>query len=394
MATALGKDADAADYRALAASIADRVQRRASSTRRPRATPPRTRGHDRLAGAGRACRWRWASCPPTADAVGARRSGRAHRRLPPQRRRPAHQRRRGLAAADLPRADGRTAATTCCGTSCRSRARPSYANFVNQGRTTIPEFWDFAGSQNHMILLQIDEWFNAGLAGIGQAAGLGRLRPRRHQAAGRRRPHARRRQLRHAARHRRAASGPRTPTGVHAEGHGARRARPRRSTCPPRADEIVRRRRRQRRPRSAARTATRCSTCTRATSRSSAAPAPPGRSAAPCRATLVADARRRRRRSARSRRACSAVRRRRPRPRRPRRAGDAALSVSGPAHADQRRVRAATAAARSPACRDWSAPVSNDAVTIGFRQTSARPTRCAPAAYTETLTFTLSTTTP
>ena len=39
---------------------------------------------------------------------------------------------------------------------------PSYANFVDQGRTTIPESWDFAGSQNHMILLQIDEWFNAG----------------------------------------------------------------------------------------------------------------------------------------------------------------------------------------------------------------------------------------
>ena len=48
---------------------------------------------------------------------------------------------------------------------------PSYANFVDQGRTTIPESWDFAGSQNHMILLQIDEWFNAGLAGIQQAPG-------------------------------------------------------------------------------------------------------------------------------------------------------------------------------------------------------------------------------
>jgi alpha-L-rhamnosidase len=46
---------------------------------------------------------------------------------------------------------------------------PSYANFVAQGRTTIPESWDFAGSQNHMILLQVDEWFNAGLAGIQQA---------------------------------------------------------------------------------------------------------------------------------------------------------------------------------------------------------------------------------
>jgi alpha-L-rhamnosidase len=48
---------------------------------------------------------------------------------------------------------------------------PSYANFIAQGRTTIPEAWNFGGSQNHMILLQIDEWFNAGLAGIRQAPG-------------------------------------------------------------------------------------------------------------------------------------------------------------------------------------------------------------------------------
>lgn len=50
-------------------------------------------------------------------------------------------------------------------------SEPSYAYFVDQGRTTIPESWDLAGSQNHMILLQIDEWFNAGLAGIRQAPG-------------------------------------------------------------------------------------------------------------------------------------------------------------------------------------------------------------------------------
>jgi len=48
---------------------------------------------------------------------------------------------------------------------------PSYAYFVAQGRTTIPEAWNLGGSQNHMILLQIDEWFNAGLAGIQQAPG-------------------------------------------------------------------------------------------------------------------------------------------------------------------------------------------------------------------------------
>jgi alpha-L-rhamnosidase len=51
----------------------------------------------------------------------------------------------------------------------QERTAPSYAYFVDQGRTTIPESWDLAGSQNHMILLQIDEWFNAGLAGIRQA---------------------------------------------------------------------------------------------------------------------------------------------------------------------------------------------------------------------------------
>ena len=68
-------------------------------------------------------------------------------------------------------ADGQTAAATCCGTSCRSRARRATPTSSAQGRTTIPESWDFAGSQNHMILLQIDEWFNAGLAGIQQAPG-------------------------------------------------------------------------------------------------------------------------------------------------------------------------------------------------------------------------------
>jgi alpha-L-rhamnosidase len=50
--------------------------------------------------------------------------------------------------------------------------RPSWGYFVQptvtnpRGRTTMPEHWDLAGSQNHMILLQIDEWFSTGLAGI------------------------------------------------------------------------------------------------------------------------------------------------------------------------------------------------------------------------------------
>lgn len=52
---------------------------------------------------------------------------------------------------------------------------PSYGYFLQpsekhpNGLTTIPEYWDLRQSQNHMILLQIDEWFTAGLAGIKQA---------------------------------------------------------------------------------------------------------------------------------------------------------------------------------------------------------------------------------
>jgi alpha-L-rhamnosidase len=53
--------------------------------------------------------------------------------------------------------------------------QPSYGYFLQDtakhpgGLTTIPEYWDLRQSQNHMILLQADEWFTAGLAGIKQA---------------------------------------------------------------------------------------------------------------------------------------------------------------------------------------------------------------------------------
>lgn len=58
--------------------------------------------------------------------------------------------------------------------------RPGYGAFLlpsvhnPQGMTTVPEHW-YAPERNssltHMILLQIDEWFSAGLAGIRQAPG-------------------------------------------------------------------------------------------------------------------------------------------------------------------------------------------------------------------------------
>ena len=54
---------------------------------------------------------------------------------------------------------------------------PSYGFFMApttenpDGLTTIPERWTIRDSKNHMILLQIDEWFTSGLAGIRQASG-------------------------------------------------------------------------------------------------------------------------------------------------------------------------------------------------------------------------------
>ncbi|MEV5517874.1 family 78 glycoside hydrolase catalytic domain [Streptomyces flaveolus] len=55
--------------------------------------------------------------------------------------------------------------------------QPSYGYFMApttanpQGLTTIPEEWDIRNSKNHMILLQIEEWFHGGLAGIRQTPG-------------------------------------------------------------------------------------------------------------------------------------------------------------------------------------------------------------------------------
>ncbi|MFC8436508.1 family 78 glycoside hydrolase catalytic domain [Streptomyces sp. NPDC057253] len=55
--------------------------------------------------------------------------------------------------------------------------RPSYGYFLQPtaanpgGLTTIPENWDFSASKNHMILLQIEEWFHSGLVGIRQPRG-------------------------------------------------------------------------------------------------------------------------------------------------------------------------------------------------------------------------------
>lgn len=55
--------------------------------------------------------------------------------------------------------------------------QPSYGHFMAPttanpgGLTTIPEHWDMRASKNHVILLQIEEWFHSALVGIRQAPG-------------------------------------------------------------------------------------------------------------------------------------------------------------------------------------------------------------------------------
>ncbi|HEY4280549.1 MAG TPA: family 78 glycoside hydrolase catalytic domain [Conexibacter sp.] len=49
--------------------------------------------------------------------------------------------------------------------------QPSYGAMLARGATSLTEFWDGSGSQNHFMLGAIDSWFTSGLAGIRQAPG-------------------------------------------------------------------------------------------------------------------------------------------------------------------------------------------------------------------------------
>ena len=86
-------------------------------------------------------------------------------------------------------------------------------------------------------------------------------------------------------------------------------------------------------------------------------------------------------------------------------AGDATLTASRPEHdrsgpPGQRHVLAAAAAAGRRATplpstiKTYAAPVSNDAVTIDFKQSIGANDALRTGTYAKTLTFTLSTTTP
>jgi alpha-L-rhamnosidase len=47
---------------------------------------------------------------------------------------------------------------------------PSYGAMLARGATSLTEFWDGSGSQNHFMLGAIDKWFTTSLGGIDQAA--------------------------------------------------------------------------------------------------------------------------------------------------------------------------------------------------------------------------------
>jgi alpha-L-rhamnosidase len=46
---------------------------------------------------------------------------------------------------------------------------PSYGAMLARGATSLTEFWDGTGSQNHFMLGAIDKWFTASLGGIDQS---------------------------------------------------------------------------------------------------------------------------------------------------------------------------------------------------------------------------------
>ena len=75
-------------------------------------------------------------------------------------------------------------------------------------------------------------------------------------------------------------------------------------------------------------------------------------------------------------------------------AGDATLSVADPGHLSNGAFTLADPLQVTFSKSTWSAPVSNDPVTIGFSQHIGANQPLRTGNYSRTLTFTLSTTTP
>ena len=75
-------------------------------------------------------------------------------------------------------------------------------------------------------------------------------------------------------------------------------------------------------------------------------------------------------------------------------AGDAALSVSDPGHLANGSFTLPSPLVVEFSKATWTAPVSNDPVTIAFKQHVSATDALRTGSYSKTLTFTLSTTTP
>ena len=75
-------------------------------------------------------------------------------------------------------------------------------------------------------------------------------------------------------------------------------------------------------------------------------------------------------------------------------AGDAALSYSEPGHLTNGAFSLPSALEVTLSKAAWTAPVSNDLVTVGYKQHVAATDALRTGSYSRTLTFTLSTTTP
>jgi amidase len=75
-------------------------------------------------------------------------------------------------------------------------------------------------------------------------------------------------------------------------------------------------------------------------------------------------------------------------------AGDAALTVSDPGHLTNGAFSLPSPLEVSFSKAAWTAPVSNDPVTIMFKQHVDATDALRTGGYSNTLTFTLSTTTP
>jgi hypothetical protein len=75
-------------------------------------------------------------------------------------------------------------------------------------------------------------------------------------------------------------------------------------------------------------------------------------------------------------------------------AGDATLSVSDPGHLVNGTFSLAQPLQVSGVPKTWNAPVSNDTVTLGFRQSIGANDALRSGSYSKVLTFTLSTTNP